>query len=106
MGEPGSTSGSSLNTRVESWPMINIGLQQLIAGLVHSQHGMDQSARTHTAHGDRVQVLASTLFVPVCPSPADQWAQPTCEPDNNKYRGLKLECDLEAGGNMILQMSP
>lgn len=86
--------------------MVSVGLQQFIAGLEHSQHGMDQSARIRTAHGDRVQVLASTLLVPVCPSPADQWAQPTCEPDNKKYRGLEMKCDLEAGGNMIPQMSP
>ena len=47
---------------------------------------MAQPARTHIAHGGSIQVLASTLLVPVCPWPADQWAQPTCEPDYEQYR--------------------
>lgn len=60
--------------------LLTAGLQRLAAGLQHSQRGMAQPSRTHIAHGGGIQVLASPLLVPVCRQPADQQAQPRCEP--------------------------
>lgn len=65
--------------------------------------GQAQPAGTHIAHGGRIQVLVSTLLVPVCTWPADQWDQATCEPDYDQCRQSEV---WRWSVILILQMSP